>query len=140
MICLDTSVCRDYLGGRAYAEDLPDRLEATFGADAVFPALAPTVVLYELYTGALRSESPNETPDAVTTALSWTTPAGLSDAAAREAAEIRATLLDRGEPINAVDYLIAGIARDRGATVVSADGDFEKIDDLDVFNLRENNE
>lgn len=108
MICLDTSICRDYIDGAAYAENLPDRLENVLGVDAVMPALVPTIVLYELYTGALRSSRDNEPPDAVTMALSWTTPTRFSDAAAREGAQIRATLLDRGEPINAVDYLIAG--------------------------------
>lgn len=124
MICLDSSVVIDYLNGAAYVEHL---LDATTETVAV-----PRLVRYELYVGAVRSDDPTETIDAVEEALDWTETLALTDAAAKEAAMIRAGLLDRGEPIGAADTLIAGIARERGATLLTCDGDFERVPNLQL--------
>ena len=37
-----------------------------------------------------------------------------------------------GEEISVADYPIAGTARNAGATLVTADPDFERVDGLDV--------
>ncbi|ADJ16949.1 PilT protein domain protein (plasmid) [Halalkalicoccus jeotgali B3] len=50
---------------------------------------------------------------------------------------IEAELLDQGTPINAVDMLIAGIVREAGATIVTRDSDFNRIEGLQVTNIDE---
>jgi tRNA(fMet)-specific endonuclease VapC len=124
MICLDSSLAIDYLEGEAYVGDL-------FG-DLTDSVAVPRIVRYELYVGALRSTDPTKTMDAVDQALSWTQPLDFTDAAARETARIRAGLLDRGAVIGAADTLIAGTAREAGATLLTLDDDFERVPNLQL--------
>lgn len=124
MICLDSSIAIDYLNGEPYVESLLDTASDTVAI--------PRLVRYELYVGALRSPDPTETMDAVDRALSWTEPLAFTDAVARETATIRAGLLDRGEVIGAADTLIAGTAREAGATLFTLDDDFERVPNLQL--------
>lgn len=82
------------------------------------------------YVGTLRSSDPSETIGAVDQVLKWTETLALTDAAAKEAAMVRAAMLDAGSPVGAADTLIAGISREAGATLVTLDGDFERIPQL----------
>lgn len=127
MICFDSSFLVDRFRDQEYAETFLERI------DADVPVLVPTVVLHELYTGALhsgRSEGITE----IRRELAGTQFVDFDDAAAAEAAEIRATLQDRGDLINHLDMLIAGVARNAGATVIAVDRDYDRIPDLDVRN------
>ena len=124
MICLDSSLAIDYLEGEAYVEDL--------FAELTDPVAVPRIVRYELYVGALRSTDPTKTIAAVDRALSWTQTLEFTDAAARETARIRAGLLDRGDVIGAADTLIAGTAREVGATLLTLDDDFERVPNLQL--------
>lgn len=124
MICLDSSLAIDYLEGEPYVESLLDPLTETVAV--------PRLVRYELYVGVLRSPDPTETMDAVDQALSWTETLEFTDAVARETATIRAGLLDRGEVIGAAETLIAGIAREAGATLLTLDDDFERVPNLQL--------
>jgi tRNA(fMet)-specific endonuclease VapC len=125
VICLDSSFLVDYLRGEDYTE--------TFlaGVDSEVRLLVPTVVLHELYFGALRGSQTRSIPN-VRTALGTAEFVGFTDAAAEEAAEIRATLAARGDLINSLDMLIAGVARDAGAAVVAVDRDYGRVPNLDV--------
>lgn len=125
VICLDSSFLVDYLRGEGYTE--------TFlgGVDADVRLLVPTVVLHELYFGGLRGAATRNIPG-VRHALSGAEFIGFTDDAAEEAAEIRATLVDRGDVINQLDMLIAGVARQAGASVVAVDRDYGRVPNLDV--------
>ena len=56
----------------------------------------------------------------------------LTDVAAEEVAEIRAMLTGSGDLINALDMLIAGVARQAGTVMVAVDRDYGRVPDLDV--------
>jgi tRNA(fMet)-specific endonuclease VapC len=124
VICLDSSLAIDYLEGEPYVETLLDGVSDTVAV--------PRIVRYELYVGALRSRDPTKTIDAVDQALSWTQTLEFTDAAARETATIRAGLLDTGDVIGAADTLIAGTAREAGATLLTLDDDFERVPNLSL--------
>lgn len=126
--CLDSSFVIDYWNGEPHAKTFLD------GLDAGEPVWIPTLVLYELYAGALLSDSSSETITTVASDLDWADPLPFDDGAAREAADIRADLSQRGETINPVDMLIAGIARDANMTLVACDDHFNRVADLDHHN------
>lgn len=125
MICLDSSFLVDYLRGKDYTETFLEDI------DADVRLLVPTVVLHELYTGALRGPTDRSIAD-VRHALGDTEIVGFDADAAAESAEIRATLADRGDLINPLDMLIAGVARHTDATVVAVDRDYSRVPNLDV--------
>lgn len=127
MICLDSSFLVDYLRGEGYTEAFLD------GINADVRLLIPTVVLHELYFGALRGATTRNIAG-VRHALGDAEFIGFGDAAAAEAAEIRATLADRGALINSLDMLIAGVAREADAAVVAVDRDYGRVPGLDVRN------
>ncbi|PSP89619.1 VapC toxin family PIN domain ribonuclease [Halobacteriales archaeon QS_4_69_34] len=128
MYSLDGSYLIDYLTGRPGAEAFLDtRDHEPFGT--------PTPALYEAYRGAALSAGPETVAD-LGERLDWVTPQPLTEAAAREAAVVEATLVDRGEAIAKFDYLIAGIVRAVGGTLVTADPHFERVDGLEVERYR----
>lgn len=130
MKVLETSFLVDYLNEVPYTLDY---LEAHAQARYV----VPTIALYELYAGAIRSDATSETIDTVTTALEWADAVAFDDHGAREAADIRAVLLDRGEPIPAPDILNAGIARALDGELIATDEHFSQVPQLDVNNPRD---
>jgi len=69
----------------------------------------------------------------VASALDWVTPLALTEAATREAALVESELLDAGGPINLGDALVAGICRHHGASVVTRDDDFDRVERLEVI-------
>ena len=124
MICFDTSVLVDYLRGEEYTENLLDTTNEQVGI--------PCLARYELYVGAERSDDPTETPSTVAAAIAWTETLGFTDDVARDAAAIRAALLDAGDVIGVADTVIAGTAREANATLVTADDHFERVPNLPV--------
>ena len=124
MICFDTSVLVDYLRGEEYVENLLDTTNGEVGV--------PRLARYELYVGAERSDNPTETPSSVADVIAWTKTLGFTDDVARDAAAIRATLLDAGDVIGVADTVIAGTAREANATLVTADDHFERVPNLPV--------
>lgn len=124
MIALDATYLVDYLDGVDDAlAFLDDRGSA--------PLHAPTLALYEVERGALRAGG-RDALDAAVEALDWVEPLPLTASAAREAALVEHELREDGAPVNLGDALIAGICRDAGASIVTRDSDFERIDGLDV--------
>lgn len=124
MIALDTSFLLDYLDGvdsaAAYLDGRRDR-----------PFFAPSLVLFEVYRGAARSNGP-EGIEQVADALGWVDPLPLDEPAVREAALVEAELLDAGERINLGDTLIAGVCRHHGARIVTRDDHFERVSGVGV--------
>ena len=124
MIALDSSFLIDYLRGvDAAREFLETQSEPVY--------YVPTVVLFELYRDAAWSET--DSVGAVADALGWAEPLPLDADATREAAEIHAELLEAGAPINAADVMIAGVCRHHGAALVTRDGDFDAVDELETI-------
>jgi len=124
MIALDASFLIDYLRGADAARSFLEGREA--------PAYyVPAVSLFEVYRDAAWAE--NETVDAVADAIGWAEPLPFDASAVDDAARIHAKLLAAGTPINVADVMIAGICRRHGATLVTRDGDFEAVDDLDTI-------
>ncbi|MFC7081733.1 PIN domain-containing protein [Halorussus caseinilyticus] len=128
MKLLDASVLVGYAQGERAAADYLGRND-----DTIFGA--PTVVLSEMYTGLFRTT--DLTREEAKAKYGWVRAVPFTDEAAVETAEIRATLSARGEKINATDTYIAGTARAFDVPLVTADGDFEKVDGLDVENYRD---
>ena len=129
VICLETSFLVDRFRGKEFTQQFlvspaPDTAVAV-----------STVTLYELFAGAIRSS--NETVAATRRELLDVDVLGFDERAATEAAEIRATLLDRGERIPAPDILIAGTARAAGVTLVATEDHFERVSGLDLYDPRE---
>lgn len=124
MIAFDTSFLLDYLDG---VDDTAAYLEAHEDA----PLFAPSLVLFEVYRGVVRTGGRDEI-DRVTSALDWVEPLSLSNAAAKEAALVEAELLDSGERINLGDTLIAGVCRHNGARIVTRDDHFDRVDGLET--------
>lgn len=125
MMAFDTTFLVDYLDGddatRAFLEDHADK-----------PFFAPALALFEAYRGAART-SGRKGIERVATGLDWVEPLPVTDATVREAALVEAELLDAGTRINLGDTLIAGVCRHNGARIVTRDGHFDRVDDLDVL-------
>ena len=129
MICLDSSFVIDYWQGEVYTKGFLVETDDDFGI--------PTVALYELYVGALLSDSTDETIGSVVDDLDWAEPLGFDDDAARSAAMIDESLLQNGERVNAMDVLIAATARAHEAPLVATDSHFERVPDLELRNPRD---
>jgi tRNA(fMet)-specific endonuclease VapC len=89
------------------------------------------IAMHELYLGAFRSQRREFNLGIADGLLFEVVPFEREDA--RRAGEIRAELSRRGLPIGPYDVLIAGQARARGLTLVTANlGEFTRIPDLAV--------
>lgn len=91
---------------------------------------ASTVVLSELYRGLLVTGGMNR--EEAMTKYEWVEAIPFTEDTAAEAAEIYAQLRDDGALINKSDIYIAGTARSIGVPLVTADGDYERVNGLDV--------
>ena len=128
MIHLDTNVAIALLNNRQ------PRIRARFDAARATTALRMSIIVYhELMYGAANSARMQENQEKVTVFIS----AGnlillaLAEEDAREAADIRAHLKRRGEPIGPYDVLIAAQARRTGSTLVTANTDeFQRVPGL----------
>lgn len=132
MNCLDSSFVIDYWNGEEFARGF---LESNSE-----PILIPSVALFELYLGALLSDSPTEDIATVREDLGWADPLPFDEMVASHAARINSTLRERGERINSMDVLIAATARKYNATLIATDSHFERVPDLDVHNPRSEEE
>lgn len=125
---LDSSFLVDLLQPKYdHHEDAVEYLNADSGG--AFGA--PTPVLYEIYRHAAWAGGQNQLEE-TTEALDWVDPVPFTEPAARESALIRAELMAEGNAINEQDIMIAGVARESGASLLTRDGDFEKIPDLEI--------
>jgi tRNA(fMet)-specific endonuclease VapC len=112
---------------RGVASPVNRRIREHAPADIAISAIA----MHELYYGAYRSERTNHNLDLVDNLLLEVIDFDRDDA--REAGAVRAELAARGAPIGPFDVLMAGQARGRGLTLVTANvGEFLRIDGLTV--------
>lgn len=123
MACLDTSFLIDLLDGADGAREVMEELDESGRRHGVSPVSAA-----ELYVGAhggtaLEFERASE----LLRSLRWLE---LDRSCARRAGRIQAELLERGEPVGFTDCLIAATAIEHGETLVTADGDFDRVPDL----------
>ncbi|MFC4352905.1 type II toxin-antitoxin system VapC family toxin [Fodinicurvata halophila] len=128
MICLDTNVVIAAINGRQ--PNVRMRLEEVM-ADGEVPVI-PTVVLFELHYGILKSARADRNATLLSTFLtlgfeSWSFEA--EDA--EEAGDIWATLEKAGTLIGPYDVLIAAQARLRDAVLVTANtSEFSRVPGL----------
>lgn len=127
MKLLETSYLVDYEKGRAVAK-------AYFDAHRHESLTASTVSMFELAFGVV-TESTRDLRT-LRESLMWVDFLELSISDAIEAARIHAELEAAGDRIPIGDLLIAGVARNRGATLVAGDDHFRRIDRLSVENHR----
>lgn len=117
MTLYDSSVLIDYLDGRddavAYIRDSHHER-----------AVAPPLVLYEVYQGEVYKSGPAEF-DAVDAALEWLVVLDETRDHARAAAELQNALAGDGDPLAARDAFIAGTAKALGERLVVSDADFD---------------
>ena len=91
----------------------------------------PSVVVFELEVGIAKSTDPDKRRGQLTELLRVTRVIPLGASEAREAANIRADLESRGQPIGPFDVLIAGTARAHAATLVTHNtAEFERVPGL----------
>ncbi|MFN3389127.1 MAG: type II toxin-antitoxin system VapC family toxin [Allosphingosinicella sp.] len=121
---LDTNLCIRVL------RDRPAAIRARFNREAAALSIS-TVVLFELLYGAQRSADPQRHRSDVEALAARLEVLPFDAQAAMHAAEIRAALERKGEPIGAYDLLIAGHARSRGLTVVTGNlREFTRVEGL----------
>ena len=124
VLCLETSFLVNYLRGEEFASDF---LEGPAADEELHVA---TISLWELYVGALLSNASDTSIEQTAEALDWAEPLQFTETAAREAADIRVNLRNRGEKIQVPDMLIAGTARAMDAELVATDSHFDRIEGL----------
>jgi predicted nucleic acid-binding protein len=127
MTVYDSSVLISYLDGEDAAVNY---VEAHLGERAV----APSLVLFEVYQGEVFKSGPANF-DAVDGALEWLTVVDEIDGVSRTAAELQAELASYGTPLAARDAFIAGTAKSLSESLAVADPDFDVeglADHLDV--------
>jgi predicted nucleic acid-binding protein len=117
MTLYDSSVLIDYLDGD---DEAVNYVEAHLDE----PAIAPPLVLYEVYQREVFGSGPTDF-DAVDGALRWLTVVDESREIARAVAELQDNLARRGTPLKARDAFIVGAARGLGERLVVADADFD---------------
>lgn len=121
---LDTNLCIRVL------RDRPPAARERFNLEADSLCIS-TIVLTELLHGAAKSSRPEHNRREVERFAARLDVLAFDEAAADHAADIRAALERRGQPIGGYDLLIAGHARSRGLTVVTGNlAEFERVDGL----------
>lgn len=127
MKLLETSYLVDYEKGRSVARDF-------YEAHRNEALTASTISVFEMAFGAVW-ESHRDLEE-LQESLLWVDFLPYTVADAIEGARIQAELQSSGDRIPVGDMMIAGVARNRGATLVGADEHFERIDGLDVESHR----
>lgn len=123
MKVLDTSYLIDFERGREPARTY-------FEAHEHDPLAVSSISTFELAFGMVRSGT--ESLDDLVRSLEWVDVLAFTLEDALEGARIQAELQEVGERLPIMDVMIAGVARNRGATIVSANTHFHGIDGLAV--------
>ena len=132
MKAVDTTFLVDYLTEDDDEGPVAEFLETTENE----PLYAPTLVLNEVYRGAVFADGA-ETVDDLARRLEWLERLPFTDASAREAVAVERELKADGELINRLDVLIAGVVREVGAELVTRDKHFCAVDALEVVEYAE---
>jgi tRNA(fMet)-specific endonuclease VapC len=112
----------------------PGSAQAFLEAQGTQPLGVSDVVRAELYAGAAMAADPDDEMRRVRALLEVTQPVPLTDAAARRYGALYGTLRRQGMTVGAMDLLIAAIAVDADAPLVTANHrDFARIPTLRVL-------
>lgn len=126
---LDTNICIYIIKRRP--STTVDRIRSTAPEDVA----VSTITLAELEYGAAKSLDPNRNRLALLEFLVPFTILDFDQGAAIHYGSIRAALEAKGEPIGAMDMLIAAQARSRGLVLVTNNvREFRRVDGLEVQN------
>ncbi|MGG6263337.1 type II toxin-antitoxin system VapC family toxin [Leptolyngbya sp. AN03gr2] len=126
MYVLDTNTLTYYFRGQG---QVAQTLASIPSEDIVIP----TIVLYELQVGILKSTSPAKRIQQLQQLLSRVNLVLFDRDAALAAATIRAQLEQQGTPIGAIDVLIAGVAVSLQATLVTHNtAEFSRVSGLTI--------
>ena len=121
---LDSNLCIRVL------RDRPRHIRERFIDGAEGLAIS-SVVLYELYFGALRSNDPTRQRRNVEEFASRLTVLDFGQAASLHAAQIKSDLMSKGQVIGPNDLLIAGHARSLGLKLITGNlKEFTRVDGL----------
>lgn len=127
MNLLETSFLVDYERGRDVARQYYEKHKHE-------GLTASTISMFELAFGVVwDSDGDLET---LQRSLLWVDFLEFTVADAIEGARVQAELQSAGERLPIGDILIAGVARNRGATLVAGDDQFDRVDGLAVENHR----
>lgn len=111
------------------SDALPRRVEAVEPGTLAISS----IVAYELYFGAYRSQKIEFNLETLRLLFADLVILDLDQEDARTAGEIRATLARQGTPIGPYDVLVAGQARARGLTLVTNNlAEFQRVDGLKI--------
>ncbi|OKH31112.1 VapC toxin family PIN domain ribonuclease [[Phormidium ambiguum] IAM M-71] len=124
---LDTNVCVRYLNGRSVP--IREKILATNSQDIA----VCSVVKFELFYGALRSNNPQRTLERQQQFLKRFVSLPFDDAAATIASRIRASLAASGTPIGVYDIPIAAIAMANNLILVTHNTEeFNRVEGLQI--------
>jgi len=123
---VDTSFLVDYAKGHDTAVSYLSTHDEEVGAS--------TIVLSEVYRGLMVTQG--MTREGAMSKYAWVTAVPFSNEIASEAASLYAELRERGGMINRSDIYIAATARSLGVPLLTADDDFDAVDNLTVETYR----
>ncbi|MBI4312143.1 MAG: type II toxin-antitoxin system VapC family toxin [Chloroflexi bacterium] len=123
---LDTTWIIEYLRGN---EGIVRRAQELQGE-----GLGVSIVsVAELFEGVFRSARPIENEQALRDFLSGVTVVPVSEEAARAYGEEKARLVKKGAIVGALDLLIAATALTANTTLLTLDGEFQRIEGLTIL-------
>jgi tRNA(fMet)-specific endonuclease VapC len=128
LACLDTTFLVDLLRGKSEVKDLKDELSKS---ESVLAAASPSVM--EIWLGACLSKASEREKEKINQLMISLEILNLDTKSAKEAGEIEAGLISKGQPIETEDMMIAAIAKINGEKVVTRDGHYTKIQGLKVL-------
>lgn len=123
MNCLDTTFLVDVLQGAPDAEALVDELDGRNAVSAISGV--------ELWIGAhMGSIDEYRQTERLLQTVVWLP---IDRDIARRAGEMQADYFEQGDPLAFNDCVIAATAIEHGYSLITRDGDFDRVDDLHVI-------
>ena len=125
---LDTSFLIDFMNGDTKAISVFDAL-----AKKQTPLMITTPTIFELFSGLSRSSKPATELSKIHAVLPNQSVWGLDAASAERAGRLHGSLIKKGQSIEAMDCLLAGIALEHHEPVLTRNvKHFSKVNGLDV--------
>lgn len=122
---LDTNVCIQILKGTS------DSIKSKIASIPTEEIIIPSVVRYELFYGAYKSNNLEKTLSLINEFLDSFDTEEFNDSTAKYCGEIRATLESKGEPIGPYDLMIAATAMMNDYILVSNNTrEFKRIENI----------